>query len=134
MLTKTTPKDMSLALAATVAGGVALLVAQRAHWRPGDMSPGIEGCLTATTLAFILVLLHPLRYAHACALSVPFIVAEYVACAYSEGPGVGLAVVGMHLVFMGFVGVALARREPQGSAPAPRSSRSIAQRPVSAHS
>jgi hypothetical protein len=134
MLTKTTPKDTSWAMAVTLAGGLALLVAHRVHWHPQDMSPGVEGCLTATVLAFVLALLHPLSYGRALVLSVPLVAGEYLACAYAEGAPMGLAVVGMHLVVMGFAGLALARRDPQPATQARRATRAVGSRPLNAHS
>ena len=125
MLEKTTVKDSRLAIAVTLAGGVALIVAHRAHWQAQDMSPGIEGCLTTSVLGSIVLLLHPLRYASAVVLSVPLLVGEYLACAFTESSAVGLGMVGVHLVIVGFLGIALTLREPRPSARPARASRRL---------
>jgi len=113
MLEKTTAKDSRLAMAVTVAGGVALVVAHRAHWHAQDLAPSIEGCVTASVLGSILLLLHPLPYTCTVVLSVPLVVSEYLACAYAESAAVGLGMVGLHLVIVGFLGIALALRVPE---------------------
>ena len=125
MFATTASKDSSLAIAVTLAGGVALLVAHRAHWHAQDLAPGIEGCLTVSICGSIVLLLHPLPYAYAVALSVPLLVGEYLACAYAESSAVGLGMVGLHLVFVGFLGIALALRAPHASARTPHASRRL---------
>jgi hypothetical protein len=113
MITNTTAKDQRLAIALTLAGGVSLFAAHRAQWHAQDLAPGIEGCLTASVVGSIMLLLHPLPYAWAAVLSVPLVVSEYLACAYAESYAVGLGMVGLHLVIFGFLGIALALRAPE---------------------
>jgi hypothetical protein len=113
MLAKTTSKDLGTALGVTLAGGALLLFALRAHWVPADLNPGIEGCLTATIVGFLMALLHRMPYGQALALSALPTAAQYVVCAYAAGAGVGLGITGMQLVVMGLFGVALATREPR---------------------
>jgi hypothetical protein len=111
MFAKTTSKDLGTALGITLAGGALLLLALRAHWVPADMNPGIEGCLTATIVGFLMALLHRMPYGQALALSALPTAAQYVVCAYAAGPGVGLAITGLQLVVMGLLGLALTARE-----------------------
>lgn len=125
MLAKITANDSRLATAVTLAGGVALVIAHRAHWQAQDLSPGIEGCLTTSVLGSIVLLLHPLPYASAVWLSVPLLVGEYLACAFGDSSAVGLGMVGVHLVIVGFLGIALSLREPRPSARPAHASRRL---------
>ncbi len=118
MFAKTTSKDLSLAVAVTIAGGLALFIALRQRWNPSDLSPGIEGALTTTVTAFIMTLLHRLEFPRVIAVNAPLLAILYVACALGGSPAVGLGMVGIQCVIMGFVGLALAFREPR-PAPAP---------------
>lgn len=113
MLARTTSKDLPLSVAVTVLGGAALLVALRMRWNPGDLSPGIEGAITTTVTGFVMVMLHGVDYPRNVAINVPMIVMLYLACALTTTPAVGVGMVGAQLVLMGFVGLALALREPR---------------------
>jgi len=106
-------KDLYVALGATLLGGLLLFLALRARWNPEDMLPGVEGCLTAGVLATILLLLHPLPYARAMLLSAPVLAIEYWACVVSGGPAVGI--VGLHLIIVGFIGLAVITRGPNAA-------------------
>jgi hypothetical protein len=113
MFAKTTSKDLGTALGVTLVGGALLLFALRAHWVPADLNPGIEGCLTATIVGFLMALLHRMPYGQALALSALPTAAQYVVCVYAAGGGVGLAITGIQLVVMGLLGLMLAAREPR---------------------
>lgn len=110
MFEQTTSKDLGAAVVVTLAGGVALSLALRAHWVPQDLSPGVEGGLTASFSSFLMALLHPLPYRRALALLAPLIAALFLGCASAAGPAVGLGMAGLQLVLMGIVGLALAAR------------------------
>jgi hypothetical protein len=113
MLARTTSKDLGLSVAIAVVGGAALLWALRGQWNPSDLSPGIEGALTTTVVAFVMVLLHGVGLARAYLINAPLLAILYLACAYGGSPAIGLGVVGMQLVIMAFIGIALVVREPQ---------------------
>jgi hypothetical protein len=110
MFAKTTSRDLVLALVLTVSGGAALLAAVHARWNPGDMLPGIEGCVTAGVVGTLLALLQRIEYRTVVAMSAPVVVIEYLACVASGGPAA--AVAGMHLAAMGLLGLGLSFREP----------------------
>jgi hypothetical protein len=114
---KTTTRDLRWALGVTAAGAAAMLFAFRAHWSPPDLDPGIEGCLTAGMAGFVMAMLHPLPYGRALALCAPVVVAEYFTLRHTAGTAIGAGLVGVQLVFMGFVGLALALHEPSPAAP-----------------
>jgi hypothetical protein len=109
MRAKTTPNDLFLSLAVTAVGGVALFLALRARWNPGDMNPGIEGCLTAGAVGFIFALLQPVPYRKALTMTSPVVVVQYLSCVFAGGPAVG--VVALQLLIMGFLGLVLVARE-----------------------
>jgi hypothetical protein len=106
-----TSKVLGTALGVSVAGGALLLLALRARWVPGDLNPGIEGCLTASILGFVMALLHPMSYARALGLSVLPTAALYVLCVYAGGVATGLGMAGIQLLVMGFTGVAFGLRD-----------------------
>lgn len=114
MRAKASSKDLYLGLGATLLGGLLLYLAMQARWSPGDMLPGVEGCLTAGLVGTVLLLLHPMPYARAVLISAPVLSIEYWACAVSGGPAVGL--VGLQLMIVGFVGLILGTRGAAASA------------------
>lgn len=125
MFAKATSRDLVLALVVTVAGGAALLSALLASWSPGDMNLDIEAGLATAVVGFLLALIHPVPYRQVLALYAPLIAGEYWTCRYGADAVVARGVVGTQLVIMGFVGLALALREPRPAAapsrrPAPR--------------
>lgn len=111
MRPKATTKDLYAALGATVVGGLFLFLALHAKWNPQEMSPGIEGTLCAGVMGTVLALLAKMDYRLALWLSAPVMLVEYAACAFAGGPAVG--VVALHLIIAGFIGLALALREPR---------------------
>jgi hypothetical protein len=113
MRATTTSSDFSWALTVTAVGAATILLALRARWAPGDLDPGIEGCLTGTVLGFVMALLHGLPYRGALALAAPTLMAQYFICAHVEGQAVGAGITGIQLVTMGIVGLALTRGEQQ---------------------
>lgn len=108
MRAKVSSNDLYLGLGATLLGGLLLYLAMRAHWNPGDMLPGVEGCLTAGLVGTVLLLLHPMPYARAVLISAPILSIEYWACAVTGGPAVGI--VGLQLLIVGFAGLVLGSR------------------------
>jgi hypothetical protein len=102
---KMTSREMVLALVLTIVGAGLMAVAIAHRWNPQDMNPGIEGCLTAGVLGFLLCLLHPMSYATAASVTAPLVAVEYAATAVAGGPAVG--VVGIQLVIMGMIGLSL---------------------------
>ncbi len=114
MSAKTSSKDLVVALSASALGAAALALAMHAGWSPGDMLPGIEGCLTAGVVGTVLALLHPMEYWRAVAWSAPIMVVEYASCAFAGGPALG--VVGLHLVLAGLLGIVLALRAQPAAA------------------
>lgn len=108
MRAKAGPKDLYVGMAAMLLGGILLFLAMRARWNPGDMLPGVEGTLTASVMAIVLLLLHPIPYARAMLYSLPVVAIEYWACAATGGPAVGI--VGLQLLVSGFLGLVLGSR------------------------
>jgi hypothetical protein len=130
----TTSKDLRWALAMTAAGVLAIFFALRRHWVPGDLEPGIEGCLTVTILGFVMALLHGLPYRLSLAISAPTVVALYLGCAYAAGPAIGAGMTGVQLAIMGLVGVVLSLGEPRAERDEPEAVRPLrAHRPAGAH-
>jgi hypothetical protein len=111
-------KDLGWALALAIAGGASMLLASRWHWSAGDLSPGLEGCLTTAVVGFVMVLLHGLPYRHALALASPVVAAMYLVMAAAEGRALATGITGMALTILGVLGVALALGDPRAAAPA----------------
>ena len=105
MALKMTSRDMILALTLTLVGVAAVVFAIAHRWNPQELMPGIEGCLTAGVVGFIMALLHPVSYGNAVVIVAPIVAVEYVATAAAGGPAVG--VVGIQLAFMGLLGLVL---------------------------
>lgn len=124
MSSKMTSRDLALSAALAIAGAAAITFAVAHRWNPQELNPGVEGCLTAGVVAFILTLLHRLPYGSAVALTAPIVALEYTATAVAGGPAMG--VVGVQLTVMGLLGLVLGftREEParasQGHAPEAR--------------
>jgi hypothetical protein len=124
MFAKTTSKDLSLAVAVTIAGGLAMVLALRQRWNPSDLSPGIEGAITTTVTGFLMTLLHKVDYPRTIAINAPLVAILYAACLLGGSHAVGLGMAGLQCVIMGFVGLALAFREPRpATAPKPAAPR-----------
>lgn len=113
-------KDLFAALVATLLGGLLLFLTLRARWDPQDMNPGVEGCLTAGVIGTILLLLARIPFSQALVLASPVLAVEYWAVSAAGGPAVG--VVAIHLITVGFIGLALNTRNPRlaGIEAAPR--------------
>jgi hypothetical protein len=135
MFAKTTSKDLSLAVAVTIAGGVAMALALRQRWNPSDLSPGVEGAITTTVTGFLMTLLHKVDYPRTIAINAPLVAILYAACLLGGSHAVGLGMAGLQCVIMGFVGLALAFREPRPApAPAPKPARRTSATSRPAHS
>ena len=114
MAWKMTSRDMALSLALAAAGVAAVIFAIAHRWNPQELNPGIEGCLTAGVVGFVMALLHPLPYGSAVALTAPIVAVEYTSSVVAGGPAVG--VVGVQLAVMGMIGLAVGlatRRAPE---------------------
>jgi len=111
MRPKATTKDLYAALGATALGGLFLFIALRARWNPQEISPNIEAVLCTGVMGTILALLSPMEFRHALSLSAPVVVIELFACVFAGGPAAG--VVGLHLLIVGFIGLAIGLREPR---------------------
>lgn len=112
ILMKTTSRDLIWALVVAGAGAAAMFFALRAHWKPGDLDPGIEGCMTAGIVGFGMAMLHPLPYRWALGLCAPVLAAECLVMRYAGGTATAVGLVGIQLVIMGLAGLATALREP----------------------
>jgi hypothetical protein len=134
MRARTGSTDLEWALATIGAGGAALLWAWCAHWSASDLSPGVEGCLTATVAGFVMARLQGLSYARALALIAPVTVTMYVVLAATAGPTLGAGITGLALVTIGLVGLAGAVGDPRAPQQAPRRRRAVAHRAVATHS
>lgn len=114
MRSKASPRDLFAALATTLLGGLLLFLTLRARWDPLDMNPGVEGCLTAGVIGTILLLLARIPYQQALLFASPVLALEYWAVHAVGGPAVG--VVAIHLIVIGFIGLAISPRNPQAEA------------------
>lgn len=110
MRPRSTAFDLLLALGATLVGGLCLYFALRGGWKPQDMNPGVEGALGAGVLGTTLAVAQPMEYWRAALFSAPLLLIEIVAVRYAGGPALGIAA--LHLIIVGFVGLAIGLREP----------------------
>lgn len=110
MRPRTTSLDLLLALTSTLVGGLCLYFALRGGWKPQDMNPGVEGALGAGVIGTTLAVAQPMEFWRALLFSAPLLVIEVLAVRYAEGPALGIAA--LHLIIVGFVGLAIGLREP----------------------
>ncbi|APR83596.1 Hypothetical protein A7982_08945 [Minicystis rosea] len=73
-----------------------------------QLNLSIEGCLEGGVSATLLTFLHPLDYPRILFFNLPVVAVELWACAHAGAPA--FAVAGLHLVFIGILGLFLARR------------------------
>jgi hypothetical protein len=135
MRATTSTHDVRWAAAMTAGGMATMLFALRAHWVPGDLDPGIEGCLTVTLVGFVMALLHGLPYRQALALCAVPVMAQYLLCAHAAGPAISAGITGMTLAIMGLVGLVTALGQPRAEPEEPvRTIVTEAHRTAGAHS
>jgi hypothetical protein len=110
MRPRSTPLDLLLALAMTLLGGLFLYFALRRGFKPHELTPGVEGALGAGVLGATRAVLHPMELWRAVLFSTPVLAIEVVVVSHVDGPVAG--VVALHLIIVGFVGLALGLRDP----------------------
>lgn len=102
--------DLLLALGATLLGGLCLYFALRGGFKPHELTPGVEGALGAGVLGSTLAVMEPMEYWRALLFSAPLAAIECVVTSYVDGPVLG--VLALHLIIVGFVGLAIGLRDP----------------------
>lgn len=110
MRPRSTSVDLLLALGMTLLGGLCLYFALRGGFKPHELTPGVEGALGAGVLGSTLAVLEPMEYWRALLFSAPLGAIEYVVVNHVEGPALG--VLALHLIIVGFVGLAIGLRDP----------------------
>lgn len=111
---KSSSLDLFLAMLLTLAGGILVMTALVNHWNPNEMNPGVEGMLTAVALCPVFGLLHGLSYVDTVKLSVPVLGIELFVSRAANAPV--LAVMGISLLVVGFLGFIASLRAPAEAA------------------
>lgn len=110
MRPRSTSLDLLLALAMTLVGGLFLYFALRGGFKPHELATGVEGALGAGVLGTTLAVLQPMEFWRAVLFSAPVLAVEVVVVRHVGGPVAG--VLALHLIIVGFVGLALGMRDP----------------------
>lgn len=97
--------DANIAFALVVMGAAGIVVGFATVSHPFDISPSLDGTLTAVQLGFVLALLHGLAFRRVLTIMAPLVGVLFIAAVHQHESAVAL--VGVTLLFYGVAGLGL---------------------------